>query len=245
MPALYMNEQIWFNKENQLRRFELQLAGAIQILLKRGWKRLEARQQLGLVFVSGRRRSPKMKNQLGKVLYRRRTDLGLNFAQLAEKVGYRNITKGINRLVDLEREGKGDRELLEKTIAALELDRDVVRQAIDEDRAEYEAMFERWVNEPIEPYLVRRAVAAVYLKRRIPEELLERNDPDELERYASRMAAEWRSKVCLVKSRRECTWVDEQGMIYLRTNATPAMPMMGPVMWLKGRQRPAFLLEIG
>jgi len=102
------------------------------------------------------------------IIYDEIESKGLHYAELFRKMGYKNINKGLRRIMDLEREGKVHPEVLEKIIEVLELDRNFIDQLIDQDKELQKREFEEWVNTPIEWHLMIRWMLAVYGESNIP-----------------------------------------------------------------------------
>jgi hypothetical protein len=155
-------------------------------------------------------------SHLSKFFRQRRVEKKLGLGGLARLLGYTNVSRGANRIQVFEGGGKVSPELLGKLAEALEIGPDEIRKYVDEDRRDWEAK----VDQPIEIHLVIRLMPAVYKYVRVPDDSL---DP-ELAAFASRMALESKSKVCLALSQRESLWFDAEGRACGRTFATPKMP---------------------
>ena len=82
-------------------------------------------------------------------------------------MGYRNVNKGMRRIIDFEREGVVNSELLENTTEALKLDKDKVKYLIQLDEEEQKREFDKWVNTPIKWHSIVRFIPAVYGERGI------------------------------------------------------------------------------
>ena len=87
-----------------------------------------------------------MTTKLARFIKQERIKQGLNHAELSRSMGYRNINKGMRRIVELEREGRVHSEILLKIISTLKLDKDIVNELLRKDKEEYEKAFEEWVN---------------------------------------------------------------------------------------------------
>jgi hypothetical protein len=129
-------------------------------------------------------------------------------------VGYKNVSKGSNRIQTFEGGGKVAPDLLEKLASALEVSPDEVRQLAAED---YQNWL-RWAEEPIRPYVVIRHMASVYERVELPDDVLE---PEQAEIYAARLAREQKRTVCLVLSRKSSMYFDATGQITGRQEALP------------------------
>jgi len=73
-------------------------------------------------------------SHLGQYVRQRREAMGLNRGQLAARIGYRNLTKGIRRIMNLESYGACREEFLREVQRILGLDDEQVRLAIRQDR---------------------------------------------------------------------------------------------------------------
>jgi transcriptional regulator with XRE-family HTH domain len=84
-----------------------------------------------------------VKSYLGSYLKSERLKKKLNTAELAGKIGYKNINKGMRRISALEREGFAIADLLKKVNDTLKLDAGYIDSLIRKDREAYEAELER------------------------------------------------------------------------------------------------------
>ena len=101
---------------------------------------------------------------------------------------------------------------------------------IEQDRQEHLRAWEAWVNEPVPIQLIVRYMPAVYGRVPLPQEI---TTPEQAEAFACGYAQEHRHKVCLALSRRHSVWIDAEGQVYARTEATPDDPNV-PFMRLRG-----------
>jgi hypothetical protein len=155
-------------------------------------------------------------------------------------VGYRNVSKGANKIVRFEREGRVTEELLTRLAAALHIDPPTVEGLIERDRQNYLQEWEEWVNLPVPMQLIVKYIPAVYGTVDLPETV---ETPEQAEAFARAYAKHNKRQVCLAVSRRLSVWIDRQGQVYARTEATPDGPNV-PFMRLKGSGR-TFLLGLG
>lgn len=120
----------------------------------------------------------------GQLLKDRRIAMGLSPKQLAEKLGYRNIVKGIRRINEAE-EGGGDNNKLQEIMAVLGV--------TEADRAQCRVEQEKQILEKIKtlpkfkPVLVYRIFACLYANAKIPEEL---TTEEQLKEFAGNFARE-------------------------------------------------------
>jgi transcriptional regulator with XRE-family HTH domain len=156
-------------------------------------------------------------SHLSALFRRRRVERGLTTAQLARLLGYRNISRGCNRIRKFEAGGKASPDLLAGLASTLEVTPEEIRRSLSEDYREWMT----WANQPIRPYAVLRYMACVYQRVELPDDALE---PEAAGLFASDLAREREFKVCLVMSRRLSLWYDATGREYARTEATPEMP---------------------
>lgn len=176
-----------------------------------------------------------MQSNLAEHFRRTRIAKGIKLGQLARLIGYTNATKGANRIVKFERGGDVQSQLLLKVADVLDIDGQTIERLIDEDRRRFFEEWNAWANEPIRPHLVIRLLAAVYLTKKLPEDI---QTVEEAEQYAGGMARHWHRKCCLVLSRRVSVWLSENGDIYNVSEAVPG-EANHPVMYLG--QKPCFV----
>jgi len=158
-----------------------------------------------------------MTTNLSAYIKKERIKQGLNYAEVSKKMGYKNINKGMRRVIDLEREGVVNPEVLDRIVDALELDQVYVDQLIQEDKEQEKREFEEWVNTPIDWHLIIRWMPAVYGERAIPGYL---KTEDEAIDYAREVAREYKSMVWLVLSRKENIHIYPDGSIKSRNEVT-------------------------
>jgi transcriptional regulator with XRE-family HTH domain len=156
-------------------------------------------------------------SHLSSLFSRRRAEQGLTTVELARMLGYRNVTKGCNRIGRFEEGGKVAPDLLAGLSDILGISPDEIRQSLGEDYREWLT----WANEPVRPYVVLRYMACVYSRVELPDETLA---PEAAELFASDLARERKMMVCLVMSRRLSIGFDSTGKEYKRLVATPEMP---------------------
>jgi len=145
-----------------------------------------------------------------KYLKEERLKQNLNTAELARLIGYKNVSKGMNRIIDLERESIIIPEVLGKIVYALNLDREYVNSLIKKDRDEDKKVFEKWLSEPIEMYYVMRIIPTIYMSYDLPSNI---NSEIEAIKFVANIAKEKYKKCCLVLSRKEKIYIDEDGQV--------------------------------
>jgi transcriptional regulator with XRE-family HTH domain len=159
-----------------------------------------------------------MQSKLAEHFRKTRLSKGLRVGHLARLVGYNNVSKGANRINKFEGGGDIQAQLLLKLADVLGIDRQTVDRLIEEDRRQFFEEWNAWANEPIHPYVVVRAMAAIYCPHDLPEEI---QSVEEAEAYAAALCRKWHVKCCLVLSRRISVWFAEDGSIYDVTEAVP------------------------
>ena len=159
-----------------------------------------------------------MTTKLAGYIKQERLKKRLNYADLSRLMGYKNINRGMRRIIDLEREGKAHPEILKKITEALGLVEDIVDELIQQDKEEQQREFEEWVNaSPMRWHLIIRWIPAVYGERDIPDNI---KTEDEAIEYAVGVAKELKSMIWLVLSRKVNIHIDENGDIKSRNEAT-------------------------
>jgi transcriptional regulator with XRE-family HTH domain len=181
-----------------------------------------------------------MSNHLGTYFRERRRQRGLSLGQLARLVGYRNVSKGCNRIARFERYGAVTQDLLLHLAEALGIDLPTVEGLMERDRRERLREWEAWANEPVPMRLIVRYMAAVYGTVALPDEI---TTPEQAEAFARDYARQHGRRVCLALSRRLSVWVGKDGRVEARTEATPDAPNT-PFMRLRGSSK-EFVLNFG
>jgi hypothetical protein len=131
-------------------------------------------------------------------------------------------------------------DLLDTLAAALEIGIATVERLIEQDRHEALRAWEAWGSEPVPIRLIVKYLPAVYGTVPLPQEI---TTPEQAEAFACVYAKKNRRKVCLALSRRHSVWIDKDGQVYARTEATPHDPNV-PFMRLKGSGT-RFLMRFG
>ena len=181
-----------------------------------------------------------MSNRLGTYFLEQRVQQGFSLGQLARMVGYRNISKGANKVCRFERESIITDELLARLAEALHIDLSTVEQLIEQDRQEHLRAWEAWASQPVPMQLIVKYIPAVYGTVPLPKTV---TTPEQAEAFACAYAREHKRQVCLAVSRRLSIWIDKEGIVYARTEAKPDSPNV-PGMSLKGNPR-RFLFGFG
>jgi transcriptional regulator with XRE-family HTH domain len=171
-----------------------------------------------------------MSNHLGTHFREKRIQQGLSLGQLARLVGYRNVSKGSNKVVAFERGGGITEELLARLAETLGIDLSTVERLIEQDRQDWLREWEQWVSQPVPMQLIVKYMPAVYGTVDLPSEI---TTPEQAEAFACEYATQHSRQVCLAVSRRLSIWIDREGQVYARTEARPDSPN-APHMRLRG-----------
>jgi transcriptional regulator with XRE-family HTH domain len=110
-----------------------------------------------------------MTNHLRDYFRGRRQRRGLSLGQLARLLGYRNVSKGSNRIARFERAGAVPADLLLHLADALGIDPPTVEDLLERDRQGRLRGWEAWVSEPVPIRLIVRYMPAVYGQVALPE----------------------------------------------------------------------------
>ena len=158
-----------------------------------------------------------MWKNLGKYIKEERLRQGLNSSELAQLMGYKNINRGMRRILDLEREGMVHPEVLKKIIKALNLDQKVIDYVVQQDKEQHEREFQEWVNTPIDMHLTVKLLPAIYANFDVPADI---ESEEEIIEFACDKAKELRCMLWLVLSRKENIHIDNEGKVISRNVVT-------------------------
>jgi transcriptional regulator with XRE-family HTH domain len=162
-----------------------------------------------------------MTSHLGSYFRQRRLQRGLSLGELARLVGYRNVSKGSNKITRFESTGMVKEDLLVNLAEALSIDLEQIEQLAERDRQERLRAWEVWVSQPVAMHMIVRLRASVYACKPLPPEI---STHEQAEAFACEYARQHRVRVCLILSRRHSAWIDIGGQVYDRTEATPSNP---------------------
>jgi hypothetical protein len=165
---------------------------------------------------------------LSRFFRQRREACAIGLGELACRCGYRNISKGANRIQRFEATGEIAPTLFIKLASALDITPFEIDGCLDQDRAEWK----RRARQPIEPHLVIRYLPAVYARHAIPADL--HTDRIGMESFAAANAAAKRKQVALVLSRIKRIWFDQDGIFAGITEDT-FEKSFGPYLKIGGR----------
>ncbi len=177
-----------------------------------------------------------MATQLSRYFEQQRVARGLKPGQLAQLLGFSNLSKNGSRIRVFEQTGAISKELFEKLVDYFAVDSQTIEELVEQDRREFFSQWLAWANEPVQPYLVVRLVAAIYSRRELSPDV---KTIEEAEGWAASIARESKLKCCLVWNRRLSIWFNESGEISVRSEAVPGEPN---TPWM-GRTDKKYLLD--
>lgn len=143
----------------------------------------------------------------GIFLKDRRTQLKLTAGQLAAKIGYKNINKGIRRILAAEN-GKTEPELTAKIMAYLEVTAEDRAQCLSQEALLRKQLIKKLPE--FKPTLVWRAMPCVYVPVKLPENITSHQD---MLAYAAELAKTRRSNCCLKLDYDLRYWFNKNGEI--------------------------------
>lgn len=159
-----------------------------------------------------------MTNYLGEWFWARRAERQWPLAEVARRLGYRNVSKGCNKLQRFERDGLVDDAFLRKLAALLGVSEGVVRYLIRQDRNEYLRAWEEWVEQPTPIRMAMRAIPGFMAAVPVPDDV---TTPEQAVAYAQTLAAAKHKKVFVTLSRREMVGITELGEVNGHFHARP------------------------
>ena len=178
-----------------------------------------------------------MHSRLGAFISEQRRARPLTPQQLAAAIGYKNLAKGANRILTLERAGETAGDLLDKLIAVLALDREHVHALADDDRRAFIEAWEAWASEPVAPEMRYRVMPAIWCRAPVPDGL----SREEAAAFASARAVDSGWAHVLIWSRREEVWCYPDGRVGVMMMKVGEVA--GPILRLRGRGNRGFTFE--
>lgn len=132
-----------------------------------------------------------IESRIAELFRAKRKESGLGYKKLAKRAGYRNLDKGMRRMRNLESSDSffPHPEIRETFAEVLNITEDEIEDAM---RKDFEAL-----DQPIEPQLIIRIMAAVYVEGDLPEGCRR----EEAIEIAEKVATERNRKCCLTLSR--------------------------------------------
>lgn len=167
----------------------------------------------------------------------RRIALGLRLPDVARRCGYKNLSKGSNKIDRFEQTGEIHVGLYPKLVAALGIDQETCDRLNEQDRQQARREWLDYINEPVDPTLVVRALPGVFFEKPLPEGC---TTIEQMEAFASELAGKFHKLVWLVVSRKLTIRFNADGSKRSVEEATPDHPN-SPWMRLKRRKGRPFL----
>ncbi len=140
-----------------------------------------------------------MTTNLSRFFQQRRLALGLRPGEVARRMGYKSLAGACNKIIYFEERGEIPATLLVKLAAVLGIDQSTIQELMEQDHRQFLEEWNRWADQPIEPYVVIRAIPGFMISKDIPPEL---TTHEEMEHFAADIAERFTKKVWLVLSRR-------------------------------------------
>ena len=149
-----------------------------------------------------------MRSRLANHFRSVRKERDLSLSQVTRMLGYKNVTKGCNKIQKFEERGEIHAQLLQTLADALGIDAATIDALIEQDRQEFCRVWNEWADQPISPRLVVRLLPAVYKSEPLPGSI---TTLEQAEVFAAETARRWNKRACLTWSRRLSVWFDSKG----------------------------------
>ena len=159
-----------------------------------------------------------MTNYLGEWFWGRRGERHWPLAEVARRLGYRNVSKCCNKVLAVEREGVADAAFLQRLAAVLEISEGVVVYLTRQDRLSYLRAWNEWADQPTPIRMVMRAVPGFMVEMALSNDV---TTPEQAIAFGQTVAARHHGKVFVVLSQRESVGITEAGEINGRFHARP------------------------
>ena len=166
------------------------------------------------------------RNYLGELIHEARVRRSMSFGDLARLCGAtttKQVSRVSQRLVLFERESVRDRQLLQRVIAALDLDPQLVIELLDRQRIEELTEWNRWADEPVTIELHVRPFAGFWYRHELPEEIAA--DEMRVIEYAKRMTATHDGMRAVVAVDRRTSLSIARGEVVTTIEAKPNVSM--------------------
>jgi hypothetical protein len=157
-------------------------------------------------------------NYLGQWFWGRRAERQRSLGEVARRLGYRNVSKGCNKVLAVERDGLADGDFLRRLAGVLDISEGVVVNLTRQDRLAYLRAWQEWANQPTPIRVVMRAVPGFMVGVNLPDDV---TTPDAAIAFAQAHAARLHKKVFVVLSRRESVGITETGEVNGRFHTRP------------------------
>lgn len=177
-------------------------------------------------------------NYMGEWFWGRRGERQWPLAEVARRMGYKNVSKGCRKVLAFEREGVADGDFLHRLAAVLEISEGVVVYLTRQDRLAYLRAWDEWSDQPTPIRVVMRAVPGFMVEMAVPDDV---TTPELAVAFGQEVAARHHAKVFAVLSRRESVGITEAGII---NGHFPTRPDTDPCP-LVSVARQKFLFRVG
>lgn len=157
-------------------------------------------------------------NYLGEWFWGRRGERQWPLAEVARRLGYKNVAKACRKVLAVEREGVADGDFLRRLAGVLEISEGVVLYLTRQDRLAYLRAWDEWADQPTPIRVVMRAVPGFIVEMAMPNDV---TTADQAVAFGQAVAARHHAKVFVVLSRRESVGITESGEINGRFHTRP------------------------
>jgi hypothetical protein len=176
-------------------------------------------------------------NYIGGLIHEARIGRSMTFGDLARACGAataKQTSRIAQRLVLFEREAVGNRKLLQRVIAVLDLDPQRVVELLDRQRVEEIQAWNRWADEPVEMELHMRPFAGVWISVPLPIGIA----ADELRAidYAKQLTIGRKEMRVVLAISRRVAYTFAGGQLVARTEATAPHESLTPFVVIAGRR---------
>lgn len=157
-------------------------------------------------------------NYLGEWFWGRRGERQWPLAEVARRLGYKNVSKACRKVLAVEREGVADADFLRRLAAVLEISEGVIRVLTRQDRNSYLRAWNEWADQPVPIRVVVRAVPGFMLEVAVPDDV---TTSEQALAFGLSYAARLHAKVFVTLSRRESVGITEAGEVNGRFDTLP------------------------
>lgn len=176
-------------------------------------------------------------NYIGAIIQEARICRSMTFGDLARACGAATVkqtSRIAQRLVLFERESVRDRNLLQRVIAALDLDPVIVVELLDLERVEELKAWNRWADEQVPIELHMRPFAGVWIRVPLPVDIA----ADELRaiEYAKQMATGREDMRVVLAISRRVAYTFARGQLVDRKEAKAPDESLTPFVVIAGKR---------
>ena len=142
----------------------------------------------------------------------------LRYGDAARLCGYKNVTKGANKIIRFEERGSIQPNLFDKLKTILEVDDATVDELVHQDQEDYLRRWREWASQPVPMVVYRRRLPAFAAYWQVPEEI---TTEEEAVEWACQQARNGWGPLLLNVNRIESIGINEKGEVEGRYSRTP------------------------